>query len=161
MTKSSRLILTVLLIGLGIHGSCAWAEGSSPEAVAKKFTKAYFMLDNSMAGYLSEDARVDEEDRDAVEVYLRIKEVEAENRGYGRNYLRMLPLLIKTEVKEMDDSSASVKLDAVMIRSINPLYRIVGYIFCLLQEHEVETVINLIKEDGEWKIGPGAFDMPV
>ncbi len=163
MTKCFKavLILAVLVIGSGFFGSNTWAEGMSPESVAKRFTKAYFMLDNTMADYLSEEAKADEDERDAVEIYLRIKDQEAGNRGYKMSYLRMLPLLVKTRVLNVDEASAKIKVDAVMIRSINPLYRAVGYMFCLLKEHEIEAVIDLVKEEGEWKIAPGAFDMPV
>ncbi len=73
----------------------------------------------------------------------------------------MKPILMKTKVLTMDDSSAQIQIDTINIRSINPLFRIVGYIFCLLEEHEVQDTISLVKEEGIWKIGPGAFDLPI
>lgn len=161
MKKRFTLIWTVLLIGWGFTGSLAWAQETSPMSVAENFVKAYFMLDSSMAGYLSEDARTDEDGRDTVELYLRIRETQARSRGYDPSYLRMFPILTKTEILDMDDSSATVKLDLIMIRNINPLYRAVGYVFRLLREHEFQAVVDLVKENGEWKIGPGALDMPV
>ncbi len=73
----------------------------------------------------------------------------------------MKPILMKTTVLSMDDSSAQIQINATNIRSINPLYRIVGYIFCLLEEHEVQDTLTLVKEEGVWKIGQGAFDLPI
>jgi len=30
----------------------------------------------------------------------------------------------------------------------------------MLEEYKVQDVITVVKENGEWKIAPGAFDMP-
>ena len=60
-----------------------------------------------------------------------------------------------------DDTTAEILVNATTIRAINPLYRAVGFIFGMIDEHETQDVITLVKEDGEWKIGPGAFDLPI
>lgn len=161
MEKTHRLILAIaaLVIGLGIHASSAWAGGDLPSKVAKDFANAYFMLDESMADYLSQDARINENKVDMVELYLRIRADEAGKRGYKKSYLRMRPILMKTKVLNMDDSSATIQLKATAIRNINPLYRIVGYVFGLVEEHEFQDTLLLVKENGEWKVGPGAFDL--
>ena len=163
MKKSPRLIslLAALLIGLCLHASSAWAEGNAPTQVVKDFTKAYYMLDPSMADFLSEDALINENDVDMVELYLRLQESDAYSRGYQTSYLQMKPILMKTTVLSMDDSTAQIQINATTIRSINPLYRIVGYVFCILEEHESQDTITLVKEEGAWKIGPGAFDLPI
>jgi hypothetical protein len=163
MKKSARLIslMAALLIGLVFHASSAWAEGNSPAQVVKDFTKAYFMLEPSMADFLSEDALFNENDVNMVDLYLRLQENDAYSRGYQTSYLQMQPILLKTTVLSMDDASAQIQINATTIRSINPLYRIVGYVFCLLEEHAFEDTIFLVKEDGAWKIAPGAFDLPI
>ena len=58
----------------------------------------------------------------------------------------------------MGDESARVRLNTTALRNINPLYRIVGYLFNLVEEHEFEATYTLVKEDGEWKVGPGALN---
>ena len=163
MKKSPRLISLVaaLLIGLCLHASSAWAEGSAPAQVVKDFTKAYYMLNPSMADFLSKDALINENDVDMVELYLRLQDNDAYSRGYKTSYLQMKPILMKTTVLSMDDSTAEIQINATTIRSINPLYRIVGYVFCILEEHKVQNTITLVKEEGAWKIGPGAFDLPI
>ena len=161
MKKSTGLILlaTALVIGLCLSTPC-WAEGNAPTQVAKDFTKAYYMLNPSMADFLSKDGLTNENDVNMVNLYLRLQETDATNRGYKLSYLQMQPILIKTHVLSMDDSSAQIQMDVTNIRSINPLYRMVGYIFGLLEEHQVQETLSLIKEDGVWKIGPGAYNMP-
>ncbi len=163
MEKDRKLILTavVLFVVLCIHGPSAWAAAGTPVKVVKDFTKAYFMLDPSMAGYLSQDALMNEDSVDMVDLYLGMKSVEARDRGYRIDFLKKLPIDIKTKVLNVDDSSAKIQVNATTIRNINPLFRIVGYVFGLLWEYEAQDVITLVKENGEWKIGPGAFDMPL
>ena len=163
MKKNRRLISIVaaLAIGLCIHVSSAWAKDGSPATVVKDFAKAYFMLDASMAAYLSKDARFNEEEVDMVDFYLETKAFEAYNRGYKMSYLKMRPAVMKIKVLSMDDSSAKIQYNAIALRSINPLYGIVGVVFGLLEDHEVQDIITVVKEDGEWKIGPGAFDLPI
>ncbi|MCG8637939.1 MAG: hypothetical protein MI863_29205 [Desulfobacterales bacterium] len=160
MNKTPRLVslTAALVISLFLSASPAWAEGSTPESVVKKFAKAYYMLDESMADYLSQDALVNENDVAMVELFLRLKEENARNRGYKMSYLQMHPILLKTTVLEQTEESAAVRLNTTALRSINPLYRIVGYLFGLVREHEFETTLSLVKEDGVWKVGPGALN---
>lgn len=155
------LILAALVAGLCFHGTSAWAEGGAPGTVVKNFARAYFMLDASMADYLSESARMDENEADTVTLYLEEKAAEARDRGYAISYLQMRPVAMKTTVLNMDDSSAEIQFEAINLRSINPLFRMVGFVFGLLEEHPVRGIITLVKEDGGWKIGPGAFGMPL
>jgi hypothetical protein len=113
-----------------------------------------------MANYLSREALYNENDVNRVDMYFRLKEQHAAERGLEMKYLKMRPLLMKTRVVEQDDETAVIEFSAVMVRSINPIYRIVGYIFGLMEEHEFETTVTAVKEDGAWKVGPGGFPLP-
>lgn len=156
------LFLLVLLAFTTFNISAAIAADSqSPKSVAKKFTQAYFMMDKSMGDYLSKEARYNENEMDMVDLYLDIKAVDAMNLGYKISYFKMQPIQTKVTILEQGESSATLKLDVETIRSINPLFRAIGYVFCLLEEHKKSDIITLVKEDGLWKIGPGAFDLPV
>jgi hypothetical protein len=132
----------------------------SPEEVVKSFAHSYFMLDADMADYLSREALYNENDVNRVEMLFRLKKQDAAERGFEMKYLKMRPLLMKTRVVEQDGETAVIEFSAVMVRSINPLYRIVGYIFGLIEEHEFETTVTAVKEDGTWKVGPGGFPLP-
>ncbi len=164
MKNRSRLIslLAALLIGLCIHASSALAEeGDSPESVVKAFAGAYFMLDETMAVYMSEKALYNENDVNRVDMYFRVKKQEAARRGYELSYLKMRPILMKTHVLSIDEDTAVIGFKAVMIRSINPLYRIVGYVFGILEEHEFRTTVTVVRENGLWKVGLPGFAFPV
>lgn len=163
MKKCFRSIslLIVLSLALCFHAPPALAESvDSPEDVVKTFAHNYFMLDAQMADYLSREALYNENDVNRVEMYFRMKEQEAAERGLEVKYLKMRPLLMKTNVIEENEDTAVIEFSAVMVRSINPLYRIVGYVFGLLEEHEFETRVTAVKEDGAWKVGPGGFPLP-
>ena len=163
MKKDRMLIpvVTLLLMLFALCASSAWAaDGVSPASVAKKFAKAYYMLDESMGDYLSQDALGSEDEVNMVELYLDQKEYAALSQGYKLSYFKMQPLGMKANVLSQDDKSATVEITTTNVRSINPLYRIVGFVFSLMDQHEVKEVITLVQEDGEWKVGPGALDLP-
>ncbi|HKL00705.1 MAG TPA: hypothetical protein VJ943_10635 [Desulfotignum sp.] len=163
MKNRSRLLplLIALLMGLCIHASSALAEeGHTPESVVKAFAGAYFMLDETMVDYMSRDALFNENDVNRVDLYFRVKAQEAASRGLDIDYLKMRPILMKTQVVSEEEDTAVIAFRAVMIRSINPLYRIVGYVFGLIEEHEFETTVTAVKEEGTWKVGPGGFAFP-
>lgn len=163
MRKSHKLILSiaVLFVFLSTHASFAQAEAGSPEKVVENFAKAYFMLDNSMAQYLNKEALANDGTGSILDLYLEKKAMEAHSMGYKITYLQKLPTSMKTKLLNKSDSSATVEFDAVTIRSINPLYRIIGSVLNIIEEHKVQDIITFVKEDGEWKIDPGAFEMPI
>lgn len=157
----SMLLLIVLTLSLCLHAPVVLAESAdSPEEVVKAFARNYFMLDDDMAHYLSREALYNENEVNRVTLYFQLQEQEAAQRGLEMDYLKMRPLLMKTRVVEEDEDKAVIEFSAVMVRSINPLYRIVGYIFGLIEEHEFETTVTVVKEDGNWKVGPGGFPLP-
>jgi hypothetical protein len=154
-------LLIVLLLALCVSTPSALAEkADSPEGVVKAFAHEYFMLNEKMAGYLSQEALVNENDVNRVDLLFHVKKQEAAERGLGLDYLKMRPILMKTRVVAEDEDTAVIDFSAVMIRSINPLYRIVGYIFGLMKEHDFQTTVTVVKEDGTWKVGPGGFAFP-
>jgi hypothetical protein len=65
---------------------------------------------------------------------------------------------MKTRVLNEKGSSAQILFNSTTIRSINPLYRIIGSTLGVLEEYKVQDIITVVKENGEWKIAPGAFD---
>ena len=154
-------LLIVLSMSLCFHAPPALAESvGSPEEVVKTFAHNYFMLDADMADYLSREALYNENEVNRVEMFFRMKEQDAAERGLEMKYLKMRPLLMKTNVIEENEDTAVIEFSAIMVRSINPLYRIVGYVFGLLEEHEFETTVTAVKEGGAWKVGPGGFLLP-
>ncbi|MCK5097465.1 MAG: hypothetical protein KAR45_05145 [Desulfobacteraceae bacterium] len=159
MNLRNFFFLTALIIGLCINTSTALAD--SPEQTAEDFAKAYYMLDTSMEEYLCEECKINEDEEKIVALYLEKAETKALNSGHVKSYLKMSLCSIDTKILHQDDSSAKVHIKAIRTRNINPLYKIVGTIFNLINEYEVDEIVNLVNEEGKWKIAPGAFDLPI
>jgi hypothetical protein len=163
MRKNHKLIwaIVILFVFLCTHVSSLSAENGSPVKSVENFAKAYFMLDNSMAEHLSKDALVNDKSVNMVDLYLEKKGMEAHNCGYKITFLQKIPTNMKIKILNMDDARGTVEFDAITIRSVNPVYRIIGSVIGVLEEYKVHDIITVIKEKGEWKIGPGAFEMPI
>lgn len=163
MKKEFRLIsiVIVLFIFLSVNPSSILAGDDAAEKVVKDFAKAYFMLDHSMAEYLSEEAVINEDGVNLVDLYIENMTIEAQNQGYKLSFLQKKSVKIKTKVLNADESSAKVLFNANNIRNINPLYRMIGSVLGILEKYEVQNIITVVKENGNWKIAPGAFDMPI
>ncbi|MDA3916506.1 MAG: hypothetical protein PF690_06005 [Deltaproteobacteria bacterium] len=163
MKKEFRLIsiFVALSVFLCINPSSILAGDGAVEKVVKDFAKAYFMIDQSMAGYLNEKALINENGVNLVDLYIRKKTIEAQTQGYKLSFLQKKPVKMKTRVLNEKGSSAQILFNSTTIRSINPLYRIIGSTLGVLEEYKVQDIITVVKENGEWKIAPGAFDMPI
>jgi len=163
MKKEFRLIFifVALSVFLFINPSLILAGDGAAEKVVKEFAKAYFMIDQSMAEHLSEKAFINKNGVNLVDLYISKKTIEAESQGYKLSYLQKKPVKMKTRLLKEKGSSAQILFSSTTIRSINPLYRITGSIFGMLEEYKVQDIITVVNENGEWKIAPGAFDMPI
>jgi len=68
---------------------------------------------------------------------------------------------IETETLSKKDNEAQVRITGKIRRSINPVYTIVAKLFDIGETHEVDEIINVIKEDGKWKVCGSLFSLPV
>ncbi|MCK5686175.1 hypothetical protein KAJ27_18730 [bacterium] len=163
MKKSYRLILAiaVLSIFLSVQVSSVRAEDSSPVDVVENFAKAYFMIDDVMADYLSKEVLANYGAGSMLDHYLEKKAIEASACGYKITYLQKLPTNMKIKVLNINEFVATIQFEAITIRSINPVYRIIGSALNLVEEYKVKEIISMVKERGTWKIAPGAFEMPI
>jgi hypothetical protein len=162
MKKEFRLIsiFVALSIVLCINPSSILAGDGAAEKVVKNFAKAYFMIDQSMAEHLNEKAFINKYGVNLVDLYIYKKTIEAQSQGYKLSFMQKKPVKMKTRVLNENGSSAQILFNSTTIRSINPLYRITGSVFGMLEEYKVQDIITVEKENGTWKIAPGAFDMP-
>lgn len=163
MKKEFRLISIViaLFIFFSVNPSSILAGDGAAEKVVKDFAKAYFMIDQSMAEHLSEKAFINKNGVNLVDLYINKKTIEAQSQGYKLSFLQKKPVKMKTRVLKEKGSSAQILFNSTTIRSINPLYRITGSVFGMLEKYKFQDIITVVKENGTWKIAPGAFDMPI
>jgi len=145
------VILQVSLVSVG--------KVDSPAEAAVEFTKAYFMLDGTlMAERLCSELSEDEE-ADIVGRYLYRSAEKASAMGFSPGYMRNQLSHVKTKINMADENKAEVRITGERLRSINPVYAIIGRLFFLIETHEVDETLTLVKEDGKWKVCSKPFSL--
>ena len=156
MKKIVTIALTILL-GIILQVIFVFADcKNTPNRVAVEFAKAYFKLDPSMSELICEDQKI-VDDVDVVDQYINLAAKEAKNQGFNINFLKSKLYHIETHTRFIGDNEARVELTGKRRVSINPVYTYVARIFCIGETHEVDKTINLIREDGKWKVCGSLF----
>ena len=68
---------------------------------------------------------------------------------------------IQTQTISKKENEAQIRITGKIRVSINPVYAIVANLFNIGATHEVDDIINVIKEDGKWKVCGNLFSLPV
>jgi len=161
MEQDSKLrnLTMVILFGIFLQAIFMFVEAKeTPNKTAVKFTKAYFTLDKSMAGYLCKTL-APSEDENIVEKYIQKTENEAAERGLSPDFMKSRLFNIETETISRTDKEITLKISADRIVAINPLYALVSKLFQLGKIHKVDDTITVIKEDGKWKVCGKPFSL--
>ena len=145
------VILQGILISVG--------KADSPATAAADFAKAYFMLDGrSMSKRLCNEI-VEDEELNMVNAYLNSVADRARALGFSTDYMRNQLSHISTELQMTDENSAEVRITGERLRSINPVFAVIGKLFSLIETHEVDETLSLVKEDGRWKVCGRPFSL--
>jgi hypothetical protein len=160
LSKGAGIIL-VLIIGLLVQLLFSVADAiDTPNKAVVQFSKAYFNLDKSMAKKICKE-RLASEDIDVIDQYIYLSAKEAKERGFGINFMKNKLYHIETETLSKKENEAQIRITGKIRVSINPVYPIVANLFNIGATHEVDEIINVIKEDGKWKVCGSLFSLPV
>jgi hypothetical protein len=160
LSKGAGIIL-VLIIGLLVQLLFSVADAiDTPNKAVVQFSKAYFNLDKSMAKKICKE-RLASEDVDVIDQYIYLSAKEAKERGFGINFMKNKLYHIETETLSKKENEAQIRITGKIRVSINPVYPIVANLFNIGATHEVDEIINVIKEDGKWKVCGSLFSLPV
>jgi hypothetical protein len=151
------LVAVVFVILQGILISVGKVD--NPTEAAVDFIKAYYMLNGTAMSDLLCNELAEDEEADVVGTYLNSVAVQARSMGFSRNYMRNQLSHIKTEIQMADENSATVRITGERLRSINPVYAIVGSLFFLIESHEIDETLTLVKEEGRWKVCGKPFSL--
>jgi hypothetical protein len=144
------IVVVVFVILQGILISIGKAD--NPATAAVDFAKAYFMLDGpSMSERLCSEL-VEDEELNIVNTYLNSVADRARMLGFSKNYMRTQLSHVSTEVQMTDENNAEVRITGERLRSINPVFAIIGRLFFLIESQGVDETLSLIKENGHWKV---------
>jgi hypothetical protein len=159
LSKGAGIIL-VLIFGFLLQLVFSVADAvDSPSKAVVQFSKAYFNLDTSMAERICKE-RLASEDIDVIDHYLYLSAKEAKERGFGINFMKNKLYHIETQTISKKENEAQIRITGKIRVSINPVYPIVAKLFDIGATHEVDEIINVIKEDGKWKVCGSLFSLP-
>lgn len=140
------LIVVVIILQLAlIAADCK----QTPVRVAQQFAKAYFYLDPDMQNYLCAELAAGGE---TVGNFLHARQAQAAQRGFNTKFTRHLFTEMHLKTVSRDEASAQVHISGTTRVAINPVFMWVGRWFRIGEYHPVEATIDLIKEDGRWRV---------
>lgn len=154
MDSGSKFLTFTAIIMLGLILQVVLAvvdQRDSPEKAALEFAESYFWLDPAMSGRLCKEL-AGEAENNAVQNYLQRIDQEARSLGYEANYMKQGLYHIDLKATLKDANSATVAIKGERRRTINPVFGLVARWFFMGETHPVETTLDLVKEDGAWKV---------
>ncbi|BBO70708.1 hypothetical protein DSCA_46380 [Desulfosarcina alkanivorans] len=141
------VILAVCLQVAFVFADCK----QTATGTAVDFSRAYFLLDPDMEKYMCSDLAGDA-DESAAATYLLTMTDEARERGFGTGMVRQTIYHVKTETLAQDAESATIHLKGYSRTCIHPVFAYVAKLFQLGRTNTFEGTLDLIKEDGKWKV---------
>ncbi|MBI5063332.1 MAG: hypothetical protein HZB87_07705 [Desulfatitalea sp.] len=120
----------------------------TPASVAKQFVQDYYYLDADMEKWLCESVV----ETQWVDGYLQSKTDEAAQRGLSAKNLRRKFTHMHVETVAAQDDSAVVQIKGTLRTAIYPAFMLVGKMFGIGQNYDVDTTVHLTKENGRWRV---------
>jgi hypothetical protein len=159
LSKSAGIVL-VLVCGFILQVLLVFADKrDTPNRAVVEFSKAYFMLDESMAERICKE-RLASGEMDVVDQYIYMAGQEAKERGFEINVMKNELYHIETEILSQNDTDAKVRITGKRRVAINPVYPIVAKAFDIGGTYDVDETIHAKKEDGKWKVCGNLFSLP-
>jgi len=157
-SNSAMMWALVVVLAVCLQVVFILADGrTTATGTAIDFSKAYFSLDADMDRYLSSELIGDEET--AATAYLQKKAAEAKERGFGQGMVRQAITHLETETLAQDDESATIHLKGESRTCIHPVFTYLATVFRIGQTYHFEETLDLVKEDGQWKVSGTPFGM--
>jgi hypothetical protein len=150
----SIIVVFVILQAVFIVADCR----DTATGAAIQFSKAYFLRDPSMADRLCKDLAADP-DRNWVKDLIQRTSDDAAQRGFHPEMLRYRLEHIHSQTIRQDDATAEIHLTAVQRVCINPVFAWVSKLFRLGETRPVAATLELVKEEGKWKVCGRPFQL--
>ncbi|MBT8340491.1 MAG: hypothetical protein HKP58_06390 [Desulfatitalea sp.] len=151
LNRIAPFIVLLVLFAL-LQGALIGMETvQTPASVAAAFAKDYYYLDADMQKWLCTGQG---DPQAMVDNYLHQKRVEANRRGFKLPYLRHLFTHLHVETRHVDDAGtvAAVHVRGTTRVGINPAFMVIGKLFDLGENHEVDITLDLVRENGRWRV---------
>lgn len=161
MAPINRLMPLVLAVVLGLvlqAGFTVLDCKETPYHAAIDFTRAYYRLDPAMAHRLCQTGEPEQQTAIVADFIYRTRS-ETKNRGFDLGMAKSTLYHVKTNTVQKSDTEADVHLTASRRTAINPVFPFVARFFDLGKTYHVDETIQMVKEDGRWKVCGPVFDL--
>jgi hypothetical protein len=165
MANRSNISAWILLVVLAVCLQVVFVFADCKQSATKtavEFSKAYFLLDDDLECYLCSDLIGDEDENDsAASLYLRSMSTEARQRGFNTGMVRKIITHLEAKTLSQDDASATIHLSGESRTCIHPVFSYIAKLFRIGQKYSFEETLELIKEDGQWKVCGAPYGLSV
>lgn len=147
--KSAISIALVILLGIAFQVIFVFAETKdTPNKAAVKFAEAYFKFDPAMKSMLCSKL-VDDQEQDYIAIYINESSLRANDLGYNLSYLKTGLKDIMTSTLAQGENTAVIELKAKSKYALRT--------FFTGDRFEVHQKMDMVKEDGKWKVCGNPF----
>jgi hypothetical protein len=156
MAKKINLAPLAIVIGIAVVLQLALIAidcRQTPDTVARNFAEAYYSLNPDMQDYLCAGLV----EKGVVDKYLYQKKQQASDRGFSTQYLRQAFTKLHVNVAEPGDTAMTIHLHGTTRVCINRTFMIVGKLFGLGRDYPVDAHIEVVKENGQWRVCGNPF----
>jgi hypothetical protein len=156
MAKKIDLALFAIIIGIAVVLQLALIGvdcRQTPAKIARNFAEAYYYISPDMQDYLCASLIK----KGAVDNFIYQKKQEASQRGFATNYLRHKFTKLHLNATKSGDTTMTVHLRGTTRVCIYPPFMIVGKLFGIGRDYPVDTHIDLVKENGQWRVCGNPF----
>lgn len=158
-SKQGTVWIVLIVVAVSLQAVMVAADRcQTPGSVVSAFTDAYFRYDARMADYMANEG-VTEENIDVVDNYIYQGTLTAEQRGFDLGMLKSKIFDVRTYTSDKTEEGAKVRITAKRRTHINPAFFIVGKLFHLGETQDLDTEIEVVKKDGQWKVAGQPFQL--
>ncbi|RLC26606.1 MAG: hypothetical protein DRH21_01630 [Deltaproteobacteria bacterium] len=144
--------ILIIVIAFFLQVMFVYAQNSdTPNKAATEFTKAYFGLDSSMADRLCQESLI-VDGVNVVDKYIDSVTTKAKAEGFRPFYVKDFIYHIQTNTVSKDDNKAKISLTCEIKHPLRSF-------FTKESSREINETIDLIKEDGKWKVCGDVFSL--
>lgn len=157
--SNNSVWILVVILAVFLQVVFVFADGRpSATQTAIEFSKAYLLLDRDMGKYMCNELSGDA-DESIVDDFIQARTEAAGDRGFGIGMVRQTIEHLKTETLAQDVESATIHLEGRCRTCIHPVFAYVAKLFRLGQTQPFEETLDLVKENGQWKVCGASCDL--
>lgn len=150
--------LVILFVSFQAVFILADCQSSAPQS-AEAFIRAYFALEPSVGDMVCSDLFEDGANDPVGHFFDNVAE-EARELGHSLKYMRTQMMSMHVEMVTQTEDAAVVHVSGTRRRNINPVFTFIARLplFNLGKTFPVEKTLEMVKEDGRWRVCSDMFD---